>query len=72
MAFALGLVTTIGGIGLIAFDKDTSGLAAIIAAFVGLAGVFVYGRIEQRREREQKRQELKHAAENPKLPFDSH
>ena len=71
MGFILGLITILGGIGLIAFDKDAQGLAAIITAFVGLAGVFVYGRIEQRRERAQKREELSNAAENPRLPFDS-
>jgi len=71
MGFILGLITILGGIGLIAFDQDAQGLAAIITAFVGLAGVFVYGRIEQRRERAQKREELSNAAENPRLPFDS-
>jgi hypothetical protein len=55
---------------LIAFDKDTQGLSAIIAAFGALAGVFVYGRLEQRRERERKREELRQAAENPRLPFE--
>lgn len=39
-------------------------------AFVALAGVFVYGRFEQRRERERKREELRQAAENPRLPFE--
>ena len=71
MGFALGLVAILGGIGLIAFNKDPQGLATIITAFVALASVFVYGRLEQRREREQKRRELREASENPSLPFDS-
>jgi len=69
MGFILGLIAIGGGIGLIAYDKDTQGLTAIIGAFVSLAGVFVYGRIEQRREREQKRRELREASEQPTLPF---
>ena len=73
-AFLLGVLAIGGGIGLIAFDKPTSGLTAIIAAFVALAGTFIYGRYEQKQERERKRQELKEAAEAaknaPKLPFD--
>ena len=70
MSFILGLVAILGGIGLIAYDKDAQGLAAIITAFVALAGVFVYGRVEQRRERERKREEMRQAAENPRLPFE--
>lgn len=70
-AFILGLVAIIGGIVLIGLDKNTQGLAAIITAFVALAGVFVYGRWEQERERERKRREAREAAENPRLPFES-
>lgn len=72
MGFILGLVAILGGIGLIAFDKDVEGLSAIITAFVALAGVFVYGRVEQRRERERKRDELRQSVENPRLPFEAH
>lgn len=71
MGFILGLAAILGGIGLIAFDKDTQGLSTIITAFVALAGVFVFGRVEQRRERERKREELRQAAESPRLPFES-
>lgn len=70
-AFTLGLIAIIGGIVLIALNKNAQGLAAIITAFVALAGVFVYGRWEQERERERKRREAKEAAENPRLPFES-
>ena len=69
-AFILGLVAILGGIALISFDKSAQGLAAIITAFVALAGVFVYGRWQQQRERAQKRQEAEEAARSPKLPFD--
>ena len=71
MGFILGLVAILGGIGLIAFDKNVEGLGTIITAFTALAGVFVYGRVEQRRERKRKRDELQQASENPRLPFDS-
>jgi len=65
--FILGVVAIVGGIGLIAFDKSTQGLVAIITAFVALAGVFIYGRYEQERERERKRQEARDAARQPRL-----
>lgn len=73
-AFLLGVLAVGGGIGLIAFDKPTSGLVAIIGAFVTLAGVFIYGRYDQAQERERKRREAREAAEaaqnNPRLPFE--
>jgi len=69
-AFILGFIAIVGGIVLIGIDKNTQGLAAIITAFVALAGVFVYGRWEQERERERKRREAREAAENPRLPSD--
>jgi uncharacterized membrane protein len=68
--FLLGLIALVGGIGLIAYDKNTQGLATIITAFTSLAAVFIYGRWQQERERERKRQDAKLAAESPRLPFD--
>lgn len=65
--FILGLVAIVGGIALIAFDKSTQGLVAIITAFSALAGVFFYGRYEQGRERDQKRREAREAAQQPRL-----
>jgi uncharacterized membrane protein len=56
-AFLLALIVVVGGILLIAFNKDVQGLAAIITAFVGLAAVFIYGRWQQKQERERKRRE---------------
>ncbi len=70
-AFVLGFIAIVGGIVLIVLDKDAQGLAAIISAFVALAGVFIYGRWEQERERERKRQEARAVAEHPRLPFES-
>jgi uncharacterized membrane protein len=68
--FLLGLVAILGGIGLIAFDKSTQGLVAIITAFGALAAVFVYGRYKQERERERIRQEARDASVQQRLPLD--
>ncbi len=70
-AFILCLVAIIGGIGLIAFDKDAMGLAAIITAFASVAGIFIYGRYQQSKERERKRQEVREAQAQQRLPYDS-
>ncbi len=67
-AFILGLVVVVGGITLIAFGKPVSGLTSIITAFVTLAGVFIYGRWQQKRERQNKREELNNPQLN--LPYD--
>lgn len=69
LAFILGLVAIGGGIALIAYDKDTLGITSIVTAFTALAGVFVYGRYQQARERDAKRREAREAAAQPKLPF---
>ena len=66
----LGVLAIGGGIGLIAFDKDTAGLTAIIVAFVSLAGVFVYGKVEQEKERARKREEMRLASMQPRLPLE--
>jgi hypothetical protein len=50
--------------------KDAYGLAAIITAFATLAGVFIYGRIQQERERERKRQDVREAQAQQRLPYD--
>jgi uncharacterized membrane protein len=69
-AFLLSLVTILGGIWLIGHDKTVSGLVAIIGALATLAGVFVYARVEQAREREQKRKEIREASQQPRLPLE--
>lgn len=67
--FIIGMTAVVGGIGLLAFDKNVAGLTTILGAIGGLAGVFIYGRHTQKKERQQKRQELEDAAREPKLPF---
>lgn len=69
-AFALGLLAIGGGIGLIAFGKNTEGLVSIIAALTAYAGVFIYGKREQRLERDRKRRELREAEAQPRLPLE--
>ena len=54
-AFAIALVTIIGGVWLIDQGKDAGGLTAILGALAGLVGVFVYGRRKDAEERRQKR-----------------
>jgi uncharacterized membrane protein len=53
-AFILALSAILGGVILIYFGKNASGLAAIITALASLAGVFFYSKYEQRKERVQK------------------
>lgn len=53
-AFIICLTALIGGFALIAFGKDATGLAAIISSLAALAGVFVYGKYQQRKERQEK------------------
>lgn len=53
-AFSICLVALIGGFALIAFGKSPYGLAAIISSLAALAGVFVYGKYQQRKERQDK------------------
>lgn len=64
-AFILGLVAIGGGIYLISTGKDVQGLVAIVGALATLAGVFIWGRWRQEKERDKKRQEQ----ESPQLPI---
>lgn len=66
-AFILGLVAIGGGIYLIANDKDAQGLATILGALATLAGVFIWGRWRQEKERAKKRQE---ETNQLPIPFD--
>jgi uncharacterized membrane protein len=68
--FALGGVAILGGVLLIALDKDVQGLIAILAALGTLLGAFVYGRWSQTKEREQKRREVEAAQQQMKLPLE--
>ena len=53
-AFILGLVVMAGGIGLVGFGRPVEGLVAVVAALGTLAGVFIWGRTQQRQERQRK------------------
>ncbi len=55
-AFLLSIFTIVVGVFLIYNDKDASGLAIIITNLVALAGVFVYARQAQKKERDEKSQ----------------
>ncbi len=55
LAFALVFAALVVGGGLIAFDKDTGGLTAIIGALASVVAIFVYGRRKEAEERRQKR-----------------
>lgn len=55
LAFALVLSALIVGGGLIAFDKYTGGLTAIIGVLASLVAIFVHGRRKEAEERRQKR-----------------
>lgn len=68
-AFFLCLVAVLGGIYLIANDKNVMGLAAIITAFASVAGIFVYGRYQQQQERERKRREMREREAQQRLPY---
>jgi uncharacterized membrane protein len=53
-AFVIALVALVGGFFLIHEGRSSEGLAAIITSVSGLVGVFVYAKVEQRRERTEK------------------
>jgi len=50
LGFIVAMTAILGGIFLAYVGRETSGLASIITALVGLAGVFVYGKMEQKKE----------------------
>lgn len=53
-AFIICLITILGGFGLIYLGRNVGGLVAILSSLAGLAGVFIYGKYQQRKEREEK------------------
>jgi uncharacterized membrane protein len=57
-AFILALLTICGGILLIYSGRNVAGLVAILAPLAALAGVFVYTKREQRKERTEKANNL--------------
>ena len=67
-AFVLVLVSLLVGGALIAFDKDISGLTAILGALVSVMAVFVYGRRKDAEERREKRSDF--ASPQLRLPYE--
>ena len=67
-AFILVLVSMLAGGALIAFDKDVSGLTAILGALVSVVAIFVYGRRKDAEERREKRSDF--ASPQLRLPYD--
>ena len=55
-AFVVSMTTVGGGIWLSAHGQSTTGLAAIVTALVGLAGVFIAGKHYQTKELREKRE----------------
>ena len=58
LGFVIAMTAIVGGIWLAREGKSGSGVTAIIAALAALVGVFVYGKIEQRRELAEKSKAL--------------
>jgi uncharacterized membrane protein len=58
LGFIIVMTAILGGVFLAYSGKETSGLAAIVTALVGLAGVFVYGKIEQKKDLANKTQAI--------------
>jgi uncharacterized membrane protein len=50
LGFIIAMTAIVGGIFLAYVGRETSGLVSIITALVGLAGVFVYGKSEQKKD----------------------
>jgi FtsH-binding integral membrane protein len=50
LGFVIAMTAILGGVFLAYVGKETSGLVSIITALVGLAGVFVYGKYEQKKD----------------------
>ena len=56
LGFVIAMTAVVGGIVLILKGKDGYGLAAIVSALTALAGVFVYGKRQQKKELDSKAQ----------------
>lgn len=61
LGFILAMTAIVGGIFLAYVGRETSGLTAIITALVGLAGVFVYGKSQQKKDLANKSQAIEKA-----------
>ena len=58
LGFVVAMTAVIGGTILVLKGKDGYGLAAIIGALASLAGVFIYGKRHQRKELDEKAQDI--------------
>jgi hypothetical protein len=56
--FIISMSAIWGGVWLIAHDKNTQGFIAILGALGSLVGIFVYGRWQQKAERQRKAQDV--------------
>ena len=66
--FALVMVVVLIGGGLLAYNKDVTGLSAIVVALVSLVTVFVYGRSKDAEERRHKRADF--SSPQLRLPYE--
>jgi hypothetical protein len=44
------MTAILGGVFLVYIGKEVTGLASIVTALAGLVGVFVYGKLEQKKD----------------------
>jgi uncharacterized membrane protein len=58
-AFILCFTAILGGVWLIAHGQSTEGLVAIITSIGSLAGLFIYNKKQQKKERDEKADALK-------------
>ena len=68
LGWFVATLAMVAGFLLIWNGRDVAGFTLLIAELVTLAGVFVYGRVEQRRERQEKAKLMAGPAQ-PQLPF---
>lgn len=65
--FVLTLVALLGGLGLLALDKNIAGITALIVTVGSFAGTTIYMRQSQKRERSDKLEPVKQRA-TPQAP----
>jgi uncharacterized membrane protein len=58
LGFVVAMTAVVGGIELILRGKDGYGLSAIIGALASLAGVFIYGKSQQKKELQNKAEDF--------------
>jgi len=50
LGFIVAMTAILGGVFLVYIGKEITGLASIVTALAGLVGVFVYGKLEQKKD----------------------